>query len=105
MLKCSRGLSRLFRNNVGALQDRTGRYVTYGVGNPGGSDLLGWVTVIVTEEMVGMKLAVFTSIEVKRRGEHPTPEQLDWLAMVTDAGGRAGVAHSPEEAQEIIDGR
>jgi hypothetical protein len=105
MLKCSRGASRLFRNNIGALQDRTGRFVTYGVGNPGGSDLLGWVSVVVTDEMVGARIAIFTSIEVKRLGEHPALEQLDWLAMVTAAGGRAGVAHSAEEAQEIIDGR
>jgi hypothetical protein len=42
-LQCSRGPVRLWRNNSGSLPDpRTGRYVTFGVGSPGGSDLIGY---------------------------------------------------------------
>jgi hypothetical protein len=41
VLAYSRGATRLFRNNCGTLQDANGRYVKYGVGNPGGSDLIG----------------------------------------------------------------
>lgn len=104
MLKLSRGTSRLFRNNVGVLQDRDGRYVRYGVGGNGGSDLLGWDTIIVTHEHIGARLAVFCAVEVKKDGETPTPEQLDFLAMVSAAGGRAGVARSPEEALDILKG-
>lgn len=105
MLEVCRGTKRLFRNNVGVLQDKEGRYVRYGVGGNGGSDLLGWETVTITHEHIGMKLAVFCSVEVKAPGEHPTPEQLDWLAMVSAAGGRAGVAHSAEETISIMESR
>jgi hypothetical protein len=64
---------------------------------------LGWQTLVVNEEHIGVRLAVFCAIEVKRPGEVATPEQLDFLAMVADAGGRSGVAHSPEEALAIME--
>lgn len=102
MLAASRATGRLFRNNVGVLQDAEGRYVAYGVGGKGGSDLLGWETIEVTPDMVGTKVAVFCAIEVKRPGESATPEQLDFINMVVSAGGRAGVAESPEIALDIM---
>jgi hypothetical protein len=101
-LACSKGLTRLFRNNVGRLPDpRTGRWVEFGVGGKGAGDLLGWRTITITPEMVGQRIAVFTSIEVKTPTGRLRLEQQQWLDAVQAAGGIAGVARSVEDALRI----
>ena len=62
------------RNNSGALPDRTGRVVRYGLGNVSktytdkvkSSDLIGITKVVITPSMVGKTLGVFTAVEVKK---------------------------------------
>jgi hypothetical protein len=94
--------ARLFRNQVGSLPDpRTGRLVTFGLAR-GSADLIGWRTVVVTPEMVGTRLAVFTSIEVKTPTGRIRPEQQAWIGAVHGAGGIAGVARSVEDAVRIV---
>jgi len=101
LLELGRGPVRLFRNNVGVLQDRNGQHIRYGVCNPGGSDLIGWTRVTVTPEMVGSTVAVFTAVETKTEKGRVTPEQERFIAAVVDAGGKAGVARSVEDAAMI----
>ena len=94
--------ARLFRNQVGSLPDpRTGRLVTFGLAK-GSADLIGWRTVVVTPDMVGRRLAVFTSIEVKTPTGRIRPEQQHWLAAVQGAGGFAGIARSVPNALQIV---
>ena len=93
---------RLFRNNTGTLPDpRTGRPVQFGLAR-GSADLIGWRTITITPEMVGQRIAVFTSIEVKTTTGHLTPAQQAWLCTVRTAGGIAGVARSVRDAEEIL---
>jgi hypothetical protein len=92
---------RLLRNNVGMLQDITGQRVRFGLA-VGSGDLIGWKTVLVTPDMVGCRLAVFTSIEVKSPTGPVRPEQKKWIAAVQEAGGFAGVARTVEEARQIL---
>lgn len=93
---------RLFRNQVGQLPDpRTGRPVQFGLAR-GSADLIGWRTITVTPEMVGQRLAVFTSLEVKTPTGRLTPAQHNWLGAVMAAGGVAGVARSVADAFEIV---
>ena len=92
---------RLFRNNTGKLQDAQGRWVEFGLCG-GSSDLIGWTTREITPDMVGQKVAVFTAIEVKNLKGKPSPEQVNFLSRVREAGGIAGIARSPEDAREII---
>ena len=92
---------RLFRNQVGQLPDpRTGRPVQFGLAR-GSADLIGWRTITVTPDMVGSRLAVFTSIEVKTATGRLTPQQRNWLEAVRLAGGIAGVARSVADALQI----
>lgn len=91
-----------FRNNVGVAVFPDGSRVQYGL-CPGSSDLIGWTPIIVTPEMVGRRLAVFTAIEVKQPGRYPSEAQRNFLASVEKAGGISGVARSPEDALNIIE--
>ena len=93
---------RLFRNQVGQLPDpRTGRPVQFGLAR-GSADLIGWRSVVITPEMVGQRVAVFTSLEVKTPTGRLTPAQQAWLGTVHNAGGIAGVARSVRDANEIL---
>jgi hypothetical protein len=93
---------RLYRNNCGSLPDpRTGRLVTFGLAK-GSADLIGWRTVTVTPDMVGQRLAVFTSIEVKTSTGRLRPEQQAWLGVVRSAGGVAGVVRSVSDAEDLL---
>lgn len=92
-LACSKGTTRLFRNNTGTLLDKNGRPVQFGLCK-GSADLIGWKRVTITPDMVGTTVAVFTSIEVKSATGRLRPEQQQWLDAVQAAGGIAGVARS-----------
>ena len=102
-LACSRGPTRLWRNNTGKLRDDSGRLVTFGL-CPGSSDLIGYRSVTITPEMVGQTVAVFAAVEVKAPRGRPTAEQTAFLDHVSAAGGLAGIARSVEEAEEILKG-
>jgi len=102
-LACSRGPVRLWRNNSGSLPDpRTGRCVQFGVGSPGGSDLIGYRKVAITPEMVGTEIAVFAAVEVKTARGRATEQQKAFIEHIRNAGGLAGVARSVDEANSIL---
>jgi hypothetical protein len=100
-IACSRGQTRLFRNNTGTLRDQHGRPVQFGLCK-GSADLIGYRTITITPDMVGQQVAVFTSIEVKTSTGRMRPEQQAWLDTVQAAGGIAGVARSVEDALRIV---
>jgi hypothetical protein len=122
LLRCGHGMTRLFRQNVG--KTWIGKSVkifkpAYHFLNPGDviirqarrfhagfegqSDLGGWHSIIVTPEMVGRKLAIYAAIEVKTKTGRLKKAQKRFLDLVRAAGGIAGVARSPEEAEELLD--
>lgn len=82
---------RLLRNNVGKLKDADGRYVAFGVGGTGGSDLIGWCAD-----------GKFAAIEVKLPNGKVSPEQEAFINAVRAAGGRAGVARTEEDVRVIL---
>ena len=95
------GSVRLFRNNVGATRDARGRLIRYGLAK-GSADLIGWLTRKITQDDVGKTIAQFVSIEVKSSSGKPRPDQIAWQDAVNNAGGRAGIARSVEDAEKII---
>jgi hypothetical protein len=104
----------IFRNNTGQawagrLVSRKGTRVILEDARPlhaglcvGSSDLIGFTTVEITQEMVGQKLAVFTAIECKQGNRKPTSEQENFIRVVREAGGFAGVANSEDAALKIV---
>ncbi len=108
-LRAAQMNKRLFRNNVGVLQDITGRPVRYGLANESkalnevlkSGDLIGWEPVVITPDMVGKTIARFLSVETKPEGwkpsscsEHDRAQQA-WAALVNREGGRAIFATGP----------
>ncbi len=79
------------------------RAVHFGLA-PGSSDLIGLQSIEITSDMVGQRIAVFTSIEVKTPAGRLTAEQGRFIDAVVDLGGIAGVARSVEQALNIVEG-
>ncbi len=110
----SRGDGRIFRNNQG--QTWTGRVISNNMGRvvledarpfhaglaKGSADLIGWQSITIAPDMVGRKLAVFTSVEVKGPKGRVTELQDNWARAVKEAGGFAGIARSVEDAEKLI---
>ena len=67
----------------------------------GSGDLIGWRTITILPEHVGMKIAVFTSVEMKTPIGRARQNQKNWCRLVQEAGGIAGFARSPEDAIRI----
>lgn len=89
-IRGNRDGKRLFRNNVGVAFTEHGR-VEYGL-RKGSADLIGWETIEITEEMIGKKIAVFLSVEVKTETGKTSKDQELWFEMVKNAGGKAIIA-------------
>lgn len=103
MLQAPRYGARLLRNNVGVMTDDKGNVVRYGVGGNGGSDCIGETTIVITPEMVGREMAIFTAAEVKANGRKPTEAQTAFLNMVRERGGIAVVVYKVEDFAEAVD--
>ena len=93
--------ARVFRNNVGMLEDKRGMKVRYGLCT-GSSDLIGWTPVVITQAMVGSRVAVFTSVEAKSDKGKLRPEQMAWLTVIEAAGGIAMLVRSESEATIML---
>lgn len=105
---------RLFRNNVGT--GWTGKVTrkpdgSITIRNPrplhaglavGSGDLIGWVPVEITPDMVGQTVAVFASVETKTLRGRVTQGQVAWAKAVARAGGRSGIARSDADLDNIL---
>lgn len=84
----------LWRNNCGVLVDKdTDRYVRFGVGNPGGADLLG----------VFAPSGRFIAAEIKTQQGKQTDEQKRFEQLVTKLGGAYAVLRSVEDARAFVE--
>lgn len=85
-----------YRNNRGTAQTKDGRFIRFGIPEPlghegpsdmKGGDRIGWTDVMVTPDMVGKQIAVFTSVEVKGDGDRLKEGQVKWHDFVLAHGG------------------
>jgi hypothetical protein len=91
----------LFRNQSGALKDKRGRLIRFGLGHESSaqieqfktSDYIGWRPRLITPDMIGDVIAQFVAREYKPQGWHLTPgdkrgqAQARFGALVTRDGG------------------
>jgi hypothetical protein len=80
----------IFRNNIGHAVMRHGARVTFGVGGPGGADLIGILD--------GRPLA----IEVKSQSGRQSTDQLRFQALWESRGGIYLMPRSVEDALAMI---
>lgn len=113
MLAASNAGAKIFRNNTGTgwvgqrLQHNSERLV---LKDPrplnaglceGSSDLIGWIPVTVTPDMVGQKLAVFVALEVKTATGKVSEKQQKFIDAVTADGGVSGIVREPEHVTTL----
>lgn len=95
----------LFRNNVGVLEDKTGRPVRYGLGNDSpkmnevikSGDLIGIRSILIQPHHVGHVFGQFVSREIKAPGWQYTGQgregaQMAWANLINSRGGDAAFA-------------
>lgn len=99
-----------YRNNRGAFTDERGVLVRYGLGHespdkdddPRSVDVIGITPTLITQQMVGYYLGVFTAMEIKPEGWNLRPNdkraigQDKWMQTVRDNCGYAGFVTDPE---------
>lgn len=68
----------------------------------GSSDLIGFKSVVVTQEMVGKTVAIFLAPEIKTKTGRVSDEQKAFQKMVNEHGGIAFVATDEIEAVELL---
>ena len=108
--------AQVWRNQSGAMEDKTGRIVRFGLSNDSAAlnaaiksaDLVGITPMTVQAHHVGRTVGVFTAIEVKRPGWHLTPgdkrgqAQKRFLDIVVGVGGMAGFVTDPADLANIL---
>lgn len=101
----------LWRNNCGGFYDEQGRFVYYGLGSEArlaSSDFIGIRPVLITPDMVGKTIGVFTAVEMKAEGwrfnknDKHILKQKYFIDIVRYYGGYAGFAQSVEDFYRII---
>ncbi len=107
----------LMRNNQGSFKDDTGRVVRFGLGNISkqhndkikSSDLVGFTKVVITQEMVGKTLAVFTAVECKKEDwdiqkkfdARETAQEV-FIKWINNNGGIAFFANHVDDLNNLI---
>lgn len=70
----------------------------------GSADGIGWSTVEITPDMVGRRIAVFTSTEAKRsNGGRVSEDQQKWHANVQSAGGISVIVRDPDDLRYAVE--
>jgi hypothetical protein len=76
------------------------RRIRFGL-HEGSADLIGWKSIKITPDMVGQKIAVFVSAEIKGPHGRMREEQNNWMAQVLIAGGHAYEIRDIRQADKI----
>lgn len=66
------------------------------------SDLIGFRPVLITQDMVGSTLPVFTALEVKTETGAVRKGQSDFCDFIAKNGGFSGICRSTEDAKKIM---
>ena len=113
-IKASQLGSRMFRNNVAKAWIGQSVMLENGdvlIKNPrrlhaglckGSSDLIGWTPILITEDLIGQTLSVFTALEIKTETGRVSPEQKTFINAVNSSGGIGAVVRDPSELDTLL---
>lgn len=79
-----------WRNNIGTAILTGGARVKYGIGNPGGADL------------IGMFRGRFVAVEIKTPTGRQTTDQRRFQALVESKGGLYVIVSSADDARSLL---
>lgn len=116
-MEASKAGAVTFRNNVGGawsgkkvkkFQDgsiilKDPMWIKFGLVE-GSGDTIGWKSITITPDMVGMTIAQFLSIEYKTATGRARDKQVKWHEVVSKAGGLSGFARNNDDVRRIIAG-
>ena len=114
--------SRVFRNNSCGCEDETGRMIRFGLGNDGTKasyglkfgDYIGITPLVITADMIGQTVGVFTNLEIKPDGhmqktlsaasKQGTREYYQWKTceMVKNLGGLARFVTNKKDVEHVL---
>lgn len=114
-LESSKINANMFRNNSGVLPNANGVPVRYGLANDSkklnkyykSSDLIGITPIIITQQLVGKVLGIFTAIEVKKgnwKYSNNEREEAQWrfINLIKSKGGFAGFARTIQDYYQCL---
>lgn len=82
--------SVLFRNDNGTGFRKDGTFFPYGLGS-GSSDQVGYKETVITQDMIGKKIAIFQCIEIKTLTDKIGYQQIIFYLNIRISGGIAQV--------------
>lgn len=94
--------STIFRNNVGYFKTLDGKRTVFCGLCKDSSDGIGLTPTVVTQEMVGKTIAIFTALEAKDVGGRLTTGQSNFINFVKKSGGIAGVFYNDDDLRKIL---
>ena len=92
----------LYRNRRGMLPLPGGGMIPVGLGPNGFPDECGYLTIKVTPDMVGRRIAVAWFVEDKTDSGVIAPHQLALIEELRDAGAITGVSRGPDELRAMV---
>jgi len=100
-----------YRNNRGVAKTKKG-FIRFGMPPPPagkqkdtlkGGDRIGFTPVVVTPDMIGKKISIFTNIEIKGPGDKLVQGQIDWHNFVLNHGGISEIWYEDKVERGIIE--
>jgi len=87
------------------------RYITFGFPPPPpkgkdklkGGDRIGWTEVLITPDMIGKKIAVFTNLEIKGPGDTIKDGQKNFHNMILKHHGISEIWFEDKIIREVIE--
>lgn len=96
-------VGKLIKHNGSSVVLGFARRMSFGVFSPGGPDMIGIKTIIISKDMVGQKIGQFVGVEIKKpEGGRLTVEQAEVIGMINMRGGLSGVVTSVDDLIQLL---
>lgn len=90
-IEASRLGAVIFRNNTGKFQDKTGRWVQFGL-------------CVGSSDLIGIYKGLFLALEIKKPGGTIRPEQKQFIELINKNGGIAAIVYDASEIAILLRG-
>ncbi len=108
LLECGKHNMRLFKNIRGMFYTKDGREIKAGLMADHSGDLVGWTKIVITPDMVGRSVAIYTEIEAKNskwkkpKNQHEK-DQAERMEKIKTFGGIAAILNSEKNLKILLE--